>query len=425
MPLTAIIVGAGIGGLATAVALRQADIEVTILEKRTTIEEVGYAIDVPPNATRILKHFGMDMTKLRGCHQKSLDVFKADVEPMEAIRSESRDIGDDAPFLSVHRVDYHEALRDLAVDPSLPRKPAQLRCNSRVVAYNPSLGSVSLASGDVIHADVIVAADGNNSKAHTWIVGEEHPARATGLNNVRFTIPSTVMLEHHGMKQLVENTKDRMCVYIDSVGNFIAHYACRDHTLQNFGLYHEDPPDDHSTTTRKKKEIAWQRLGHINSTFASITALVEEDGTYLWQIVDRDPLERLHSGSLVLVGDASHPMQPKMGQGAAQAVEDAAVLGAVLKGVESKSAIPSRLKLWEELRRPRASAIQLMSRTDPSHDGWPNQEDKEKAARFFPHGDLPLTRAEMAAWAFKYDAVAEAHEAFKRPTQELGTNVNP
>ncbi|KAK4498632.1 hypothetical protein PRZ48_009142 [Zasmidium cellare] len=228
MPLTAIIVGAGIGGLATAIALRQADFEVTILEKRPTIEEVGYAIDVPPNGTRILKHLGMDLRKLRGCHQKSLDVFKADVEPMKEIRSESRDIGDDAPFLSVHRVDYHEALKDMAMDPSLSGKPAHLRCNSRVASYDSSSGSVSLASGEELHADIIVAADGNSSKAHTWIVGEEHPVRLTGLNNVRFTIPSSVMLGHDKLKQLVENTKDRMCVYIDEAGNFIAHYACRE-----------------------------------------------------------------------------------------------------------------------------------------------------------------------------------------------------
>lgn len=97
----------------------------------------------------------------------------------------------------------------------------------------------------------------------------------------------------------------------------------------------------------------------------------------------------LDNGKLVLVGDASHPMQPKMGQGAAQAVEDAAVLGVILKDIESDSAVASRLALWEELRRPRASAIQLMSRTNPSLEGWPNVGDKDKAAKFFPNGDLP------------------------------------
>lgn len=105
----------------------------------------------------------------------------------------------------------------------------------------------------------------------------------------------------------------------------------------------------------------------------------------------------IDNGKLVLVGDASHPMQPKMGQGAAQAVEDAAVLGVVLKELESKSAIASRLALWEELRKPRASAMQLMSRTNPSLEGWPNEDDRNKAAKFFPNGDLPCEWLSLSA----------------------------
>lgn len=82
-------------------------------------------------------------------------------------------------------------------------------------------------------------------------------------------------------------------------------------------------------------------------------------------------------------------MPPRMGQGAAQAVEDAAVLGAVLQGVHSANEISDRLELWEKLRRPRASAIQLMSRTNPATAGWTNPEDQAKAAQYFPDGELP------------------------------------
>lgn len=227
MPPTAIVVGAGIGGLATAIALRQADFEVTILERRPALQEVGYAIDVPPNATRILKQFGMDLKSLHGCRQKQLDVFKADVEPMVLLRSDSRDIGDEAPFLGVHRVDYHEALRHFALYKGGKGKPAELRCNSKVVEFDSERGTVRLDSGEVLEADVIVAADGNASRAHVEILGKEIPAKPTGWNNVRFTIPSSVLQRDENTKQLVENTKEGMCVYIDNYGNYIAHYACR------------------------------------------------------------------------------------------------------------------------------------------------------------------------------------------------------
>lgn len=82
-------------------------------------------------------------------------------------------------------------------------------------------------------------------------------------------------------------------------------------------------------------------------------------------------------------------MQPKMGQGAAQAVEDAAVLGVVLEGIDPSASISHRLQLWEKLRHPRASAMQLMSRTNPSQEGWPNPDDEVKARKFFPPGELP------------------------------------
>lgn len=232
MPLTVVVVGAGIGGLAAAIALRQAGCEVTILERRHSITEIGYAIDVPPNATRILKRWGMDLNKLRGCHQYRLDVIKADVNPMKLLLSEERDIGGDAPFISVHRVDYHEALKEMALDEKAPGRPAVLRCNSKVTAYDPETGSVTLDSGDSIKADVIIAADGSGSKAHRWVVGEDLPAKPNGINNLRFVVPSSVMMQDPGMRTLVEATKGKMCVYVDSSGNYIAHYACREYVQE-------------------------------------------------------------------------------------------------------------------------------------------------------------------------------------------------
>lgn len=79
-----------------------------------------------------------------------------------------------------------------------------------------------------------------------------------------------------------------------------------------------------------------------------------------------------------------------MGQGAAQTVEDAAVLGIVLEQVDTPGDLDSRLQLWEELRIPRASAIQMMSRTTPEREGWIHAEEaREKASHFFPPGELP------------------------------------
>lgn len=68
-------------------------------------------------------------------------------------------------------------------------------------------------------------------------------------------------------------------------------------TLQNFGLYQDEDVNDETKKKSRKKDLALQRLGHVNETFAAIAGFVEEDGTYLWQIVDRDPLERIRTFS--------------------------------------------------------------------------------------------------------------------------------
>jgi salicylate hydroxylase/6-hydroxynicotinate 3-monooxygenase len=100
-----------------------------------------------------------------------------------------------------------------------------------------------------------------------------------------------------------------------------------------------------------------------------------------WALFERDPLPRWWEGRVVLLGDACHPMTPYMAQGAASALEDAAVLTRCLKGV-GPAGVPQAFALYEATRKPRASAIQAMSSkntwlrgdTDPGwvygYDAW-------------------------------------------------------
>src|SRR5690606_23268081 len=78
---------------------------------------------------------------------------------------------------------------------------------------------------------------------------------------------------------------------------------------------------------------------------------------YKWGLFERDPLSRWSEGRVALLGDACHPMTPYMAQGAASALEDAAILSRVLAGVEADG-LSDAFKLYEAIRKPRASAIQ-------------------------------------------------------------------
>ena len=101
-----------------------------------------------------------------------------------------------------------------------------------------------------------------------------------------------------------------------------------------------------------------------------LRALVSKTDEELWSwtIADRPPLARFHSKFLVLLGDAAHPMWTSQGQGAAQSIEDAAVLGVLLSDVHSRSVIPQRLALYSKLRVRRAGLAQLLSRISPSEE---------------------------------------------------------
>lgn len=101
----------------------------------------------------------------------------------------------------------------------------------------------------------------------------------------------------------------------------------------------------------------------FDDSVQEIVRCSDEKNMYLWKIGDRDPLPKLQSGRLVVIGDAAHPHRPDHGQGASQAIEDAGALG-VLMGKASVPEVPERLRLWEALRKPRVGVTQLCSRAE-------------------------------------------------------------
>ncbi len=102
-----------------------------------------------------------------------------------------------------------------------------------------------------------------------------------------------------------------------------------------------------------------------------------------WALIDRDPLARWCDGSTTLLGDACHPMTPYMAQGAAMAIEDAAVLSRCLRGVD-RDGVAGAFRSFEATRKPRTSRVQLSSRTntwlkDPTDPAWVYGYDAWKA----------------------------------------------
>ena len=204
MPLNIIIVGAGIAGLCAAVALRQAGHSVVVFEKSQFATEVGAALVLSSNGTRVLSKLGFSFERARGCPIKAWDTLDGttlgNIGSLDLADAEER-YG--APLMSIHRVDLHNELLRLATTDN-GRPKVKLLLSSRVVEANAEEGSVVLLDGSVKRADLIVAADGVHSVLKGVVLGGVSKASPTGLSAFRFLIPTERFLDD---LQLVEFLK--------------------------------------------------------------------------------------------------------------------------------------------------------------------------------------------------------------------------
>jgi salicylate hydroxylase len=349
-PLRIAVVGAGLGGLTAAVALQQAGFDVQVYEQAPELTEVGGGINMGPNAARVLYRPGLgdalDREAVRplSTHQRRWQdgrtLQRAPLNPRcEELYG--------APHLTVHRADL------LAII-ALGFSPERVHLGHRLVGVDDEGDRVaaSFANGARVPADILVGADGINSMVRHALLGEYAP-RFAGCVAYRGLVP-------------IERIKD-LGLEIGSQswvgpGGHLVHYFVSRGRLLNFVGWTE-----HDTWNREdwtdRATIA-RALAAFEGWHSQITRIIAAaDTCFIWALFDREPLPRWSFGPVTLLGDACHPMYPFMGQGAAQAIEDGAVLAACL--VADGAGEPARaLRRYEELRRPRVTRLQEMSRAN-------------------------------------------------------------
>jgi salicylate hydroxylase len=161
------------------------------------------------------------------------------------------------------------------------------------------------------------------------------------------------------------------------------------------------------------EEDSWQReswidRGEVADALAAFAGwhphvraiIAATDETYKWALFDRAPLPRWSLGRVTLLGDACHPMLPFMGQGAAQAIEDAATLTACLNKLDD---VPTALKRYETRRLPRASRLQSMSQTNKTRFHLPDGPEQEQRDADMAQGATDWSFAAIA-WLYQHDA---------------------
>ena len=365
------IIGAGIGGLTAATLLSRLGFTVRLYEQAQRFARVGAGIQQTPNAMQVHRRLGTE-ARLRALAFAAPKGISREWDS-GAITNELP-LGDaiesryGAPYLLMHRADLHAAIESVV-------PPNVVEFNRKLVGIDQDARHVRLAFADGTRAsaDAVIGADGVHSVVRSHMLGPERP-RFTGRVAYRTTYPARLL---GGAKVTPVRTKwwgpDRhMVVYFVTANRDELYFV----TSQ---------PEDGEWMTRE----SWSQKGDLQvlrEAYAAfhpeVRAIVDAcPEVHKWALMERDPLERWSEGRITLLGDACHPMTPYMAQGAASALEDAAVLSRCLEGVDADG-IAHALKRYEANRLPRTAEIQqasaknnwMRSATDPTwvygYDAW-------------------------------------------------------
>jgi len=380
------VIGAGIGGLASACALRAFGFEVAVYERAPAVGEVGAGLQLGPNAVKVLRALEVEgALKQFACEPANIvslawdDAHLRFREPLRAIAATK--FG--APYLTVHRADLHRLLCE-----RLPADAIHVDAKCTHVASAKEGAAATFADGSAVEADLIVGADGINSAVRENLFGLQQ-ARYTQQMAWRCIVPIACVPTAVGPGRTVTVGRDEYVGWIGPEGHVIC-YPIRSGELYNIFAGHvsEEWVDESWVVPSTVDELL---AGYRGWNEALLAMLGNVEQCFKWGIRDRDPLPHWMRGRITLLGDAAHPMMPTLAQGAAMALEDAYALARNL--ARCRPDVEQGLAAYQSERLPRARAVQLQARQQ-FHNNRRNPAPP------------PLSRD----WIFAHDATADALE---------------
>ena len=341
------IVGAGMGGLTAAATLRRSGFDVQIYEQASRFERIGAGIQMMPNSMKVLRELGVEKT-LRGRvfePESHLNREWSTGKILRELPMPEELFG--APYLCMHRADLTTALVS-----AIPKDIVNFK--KKLVGLKSTTGGIELVFEDGTHcqADVVVGADGVHSVVREIIIGPDEP-----IHKGRIAYRAVYDSERLNGKDLGPSRVKWWGVD----RHIVIYYVTKDRGQIYFVTSVPESAEWLTPESWSEKGDVCELREAYKDFHSDVRAVLEAcPDCHKWAILEREPLERWSEGKIVLLGDACHPMTPYMAQGAATAIEDAAILARCMEAA-SDSNIETAFVRYEAHRKPRTSRIQAIS----------------------------------------------------------------
>jgi salicylate hydroxylase len=379
------ILGGGIGGLAAAAFLRDKGFHSDVYEQAAALTEVGAGLVIAPNAARLLRRLGvLDRFVERAVQMEIGWEFRrwknGAVLSAENLQDGCKRLYGEHTY-TAHRADLLNALRSAVPEDSLH---LGRRCVS--VEFEGDQAVLRFEDGDTVRPDILIGADGVHSRVRSAIVGPTR-TRESGICAFRALVPA---------RKAPEFARRHAQTLWIGPDHHLVHYPVSGGEYVNLVAF--APAGASSVESWTATATLEELLDEFDGWDPRLVELIRSaDTPGRWALLDREPLDHWNRGNATLLGDAAHPMFPFFAQGAAQAIEDGAVLALCLaKDPDSPSAALGR---YEELRQRRTARLQEISHGRSHINHLP--DGPEQQARDLAYSQDDPLRAN--GWIYEYD----------------------
>jgi len=390
------VIGAGIGGLATALALLRRGLDVEVYEQAPQRGEVGAGIQISSNGTRVLYALGLEEALRR------VQVLPSRRQIRHWSTGETWDWFElgavsakryGTPHVMLHRADLHALLAE-----AVGRlKPDAVHLAKRCIGLTQSDRQVEIRfeTGETASAAYVIGADGIHSRVRECLFGPDRP-QFTGVVAWRAVVP---------MEKLPSRLAQMVGTNWLGPRGHVLHYPVRRGELMNYiSLVERDDWQIESwTVAGTRSELANDYRGWHADVHAIIANI---ETPYKWALMVREPMPQWSQGRITLLGDACHPTLPFLGQGGVMALEDGYVVAACLQRYFTDPA--KALGRYEELRKERSAAVVRAAHENRKQVFSPALADKDAIAVSVAREWQQVRLRERFEWLYAYDATAAA-----------------